>query len=246
MILTEPYEGRNFFLKKLLKYKNWFESYLGVPVINFINEPYNNDSEDESFHGYLAGEPYNRFYPDVLNNKTGITILNGYWQSEKYFKFIENMIREDFSIIQAMPDYILDLSEKLQRANSVCIGIRQYSDSTASAGHYKLDSDYYKKAIDCISEKVTNPEFYVFTLEKEWVLSNIKTCYPLTVVEPSSTNETAYIDLYLMTQCKHFIIANSTYHWWGAWLSKNKEKIVIAPSRGWGNECAIPDNWIKI
>jgi len=246
-LLEKPYEQNySWVFNQLVKYYRKFESKFIKKNKIFIDELYYTDNESESFSGYLKGEPYNRFFKNIFQNKSIMLILNGYWQSEKYFKLIENILRDDFKMLLDIPNSAKELSFLLQSKNSICIGIRQYSDSAASAGHYRLEADYYSKAIDIISERVTNPEFYVFTLEKDWVKENIKTNYPLTVIEPALTNETAYIDLYLMSQCKHFIIANSTYHWWGAWLGYNKDKIVVAPDKGWGNECAVPNKWIKI
>lgn len=239
-------KSKNLFTKRILKYYKKAEKIFGIDKRHFIDEPLFMENEHLSHRNYLNGGPYNSFSADVLNNKNKFIIIDGYWQSEKYFKSIESIIREDLKIIKPLPSDIQVIADNLRNKNSVCIGIRQYSDSPASASHFKLTSDYYKKAIELISEQINNPEFFVFTLEKQWVVDNIKTDFPLTIIEPADSNETAYIDLYLMSQCNHFIIANSTYHWWGAWLSENKDKIVIAPERGWGNECAVPDEWIKL
>ncbi|PKL19088.1 MAG: hypothetical protein CVV49_02475 [Spirochaetae bacterium HGW-Spirochaetae-5] len=245
-IFSEAYEQKGInLINRFIKYYKKIEKTLNKFNKHFVDEPFFLEDEYSSHLNYLSGNPYNKFLNKIFYNKYKYIVLNGYWQSEKYFKSIEHIIRDDLEIIQPIPLEKKTIESNLRSTNSVCIGVRQYTDSPASANHFKLDVNYYNKAMDDISKKIDSPKFYVFTLEKDWVKDNI-TGYPLTIIEPSITNETAYIDLYLMTQCKHFIIANSTFHWWGAWLADNDNKIVIAPSKGWGNECAIPDVWIKI
>ncbi|WP_373032458.1 alpha-1,2-fucosyltransferase [Sulfurovum sp.] len=212
----------------------------------FVEEPYSLENEETSLQNYFRGGPYNKFYNEIFDSYSKNVILNGYWQSEKYFKRYKDVIIHDFKIKAEIPDKVHAIADEIDNVNSVCIGVRQYTDSKASVNHFKLNADYYKKAIEIMSKKVENPHFYIFTLETKWAKVNIKSEHPITIIEPHSASEEAHVDLYLMAKCKHFIIANSTYHWWGAYLSDNKNKIVVAPEKGWGNEYPIPEEWIKI
>jgi hypothetical protein len=125
------------------------------------------------------------------------------------------------------------------------------SDNVSSGG---LNKNYYFKAIEYIQQHITNPHFYIFSDDPERAISIISLNEnQFTLIKHNIGDELAYADLWLMSKCKHFIIANSTFSWWGAWLSKNHEKIVIAPgfikSEGnsfWGFEGLLPDNWIKL
>ncbi|MCR4320267.1 MAG: alpha-1,2-fucosyltransferase [Candidatus Brocadiaceae bacterium] len=106
------------------------------------------------------------------------------------------------------------------------------------------------KAINIIVEKIKNPHFFVFSDDTGWVKENFKLVNPITVVDHNGPQK-AYEDMGLMSLCKHHIIANSSFSWWGAWLCKNPNKIVVSPS-GWFNDKSlntndfIPDGWIRI
>lgn len=232
--------------RKLVRYYKKIEKYLKIKHKIFIDEPYFLNTEKKSLENYFSGEPYNKFHKELLENTSKNIFLTGYWQSDKYFRPYKEIISQDLKPKNNIPDSVNTIANEIDNINSVCIGVRQYADSHASLNHFKLTEDYYKKAIQKISEQVENPHFYIFTLETKWAEENIKSEHPITIVDPHSGNNEAHIDLYLMTKCKHFIIANSTYHWWGAYLSDHKDKIVIAPEKGWGNEYPTPNEWIKI
>jgi hypothetical protein len=244
-VLSEPYLDVKY-LNRLMSFYKKIDRYRDKKHKMFLNEPDFLDDSKASMENYFTGGPCHRFDESLLSNISSNVVLNGYWQSEKYFKNIRNILFEDLKIIANIPKNIQTFGTHIESVNSVCIGIRQYTDSEASANHYKLAAEYYEKAIDLISSKVENPHFFIFTLETKWAEENIKSDFPITLVTPNASNQDAYLDLFLISKCKHFIIANSTYHWWGAYLSRNKEKIVIAPLKGWGNSEPLPDEWIKI
>jgi hypothetical protein len=115
--------------------------------------------------------------------------------------------------------------------------------------HGILSSDYYKQAIEIISSKINSPKFYIFSDDINWAKENL--IVPEAVYASGQISKTHFEDLYLMSQCHHNIIANSSFSWWGAWLNDNPEKIVIAP-KNWFNkgpkdtQDIIPGDWIKI
>lgn len=180
--------------------------------------------------------------------------LEGYWQSEKYFKDIENIIRSEFTL-KHEPDAInKEIYHIIGNSNSVSIHVRRgdyISNPITNQVHGVCPLDYYYRAIDKINELVKEPpHFFVFSDDPNWAGENLKTEDPVMVVSHNSLDKD-YEDLRLMSLCKHHIIANSSFSWWGAWLCTNKEKIVIAPNK-WFNtnehdtRDLIPDSWIKI
>ena len=107
--------------------------------------------------------------------------------------------------------------------------------------------DYYRRAIDYILDKVKNPFFFIFSNDIVWVKENMNISNSLFITWNSGKD--SWQDMFLMSKCKHNIIANSTFSWWGAWLNKNPQKIVISPSRFFNvsnNSDIVPDTWTSI
>ena len=106
--------------------------------------------------------------------------------------------------------------------------------------------EYYEKAIAYIATKISSIQFYVFTDDPEWVNANFEIENAIYVQH--NTGSDSWQDMYLMSQCKHNIIANSSFSWWGAWLNSNPSKIVIAPTKWWRlfeKDDVVPDEWIR-
>jgi hypothetical protein len=110
--------------------------------------------------------------------------------------------------------------------------------------------EYYQKAIECLANKISDPHFYIFSDDPTWVKQNLVINYPHTHVILNQ-GRSDFLDLWLMSLCRHHIIANSSFSWWGAWLGTNTDKMTIAPSR-WANTPSgdmcdiIPGGWITI
>jgi len=191
------------------------------------------------------------FDPRLLHTRfRGTIYLEGYWQSEKYFKDIEPIIREDLRINSPLDRMNQEMAKKIRECLAVAIHIR-FFDKPGEKSQNNLPSSYYKKAIDYIESHLQNPHYFIFSDYPE----SARELIPLpdsriTLITHNKGEENAYADLWLMTQCKHFIIANSTFSWWGAWLSQFRDKIVIAPAivrRGegaWGFKGLIPEGWL--
>lgn len=183
-------------------------------------------------------------------NKKRIVFYTGWWQSERFFKDISDELRKDFSFPEFRDKKNLEISEKIKNSNSISIHIRR-GDYLSDKGLGGLASlEYYQRAIKYIKSKVENPYFFIFSNDIEWCKENLN-------LENSfyinwNKGEESYRDMQLMSLCKHNIIPNSTFSWWGAWLNNNPEKIVIAPEK-WFNDCTnldysniVPETWIKI
>jgi len=192
------------------------------------------------------------FDSDFLNLHDNV-YLEGYWQSEKYFKSIEGIIRNEFSI-KIPPDPInQNFITDVLKCNSVSLHIRRgdyISDPKAMKIHGVLGIDYYSEALERIEQKVNCPKIFVFSDNIQWAMDNLKTNLPLQFIDHNKGDK-SFEDLRIMSNCKHHIIANSSFSWWGAWLCSNPAKIVISP-RKWFNQSTndtkdlCPDMWIKI
>lgn len=199
-------------------------------------------------------EPNSNYNPCVENLKPPI-YLDGYWQSEKYFKSIEQNLRQEFTFkdsIDVLTKYYVD---KIKKSNlSVSIHIRRGDYITSpktNAYHGVCSLDYYEKAISIIISKYEKIEFYVFSDDNRWVKENfVKGRLNMTVID-HNTGRDSWKDMLLMSCCNHHIIANSSFSWWGAWLSPNENKTVIAPKRWFlhlefDDTDIIPQEWIRI
>lgn len=188
----------------------------------------------------------------VLNSKC--MYFYGYWQTEKYFKGIEEKIRNLF-IFRNMDEMNLEIASNMSSNISVSLHIRRGDYLGCNIYSDVCTEEYYTKAVDLILDKVeskNNILFYVFSDDIRFSENFIKKInIPYKIID-INTNENSYKDMYLMSKCKHNIIANSSFSWWAAWLNTNKDKIIIAPKR-WFNidseekyKDIIPKRWIRL
>jgi hypothetical protein len=182
----------------------------------------------------------------------GTVYIDGYWQSELYFKDVAEVIRRDLQIIPPSDEPNLRLAEEIQSSLAVGIHVRWFEKQGVFALH-NLTVDYYRRAIVMMEERLSTPRYFVFSDDPD--AARTKLTLPkgrATFVSQNGGDEKAYADLWLMTQCKHFIIANSTFSWWGAWLSNYSDKITIYPViklaelSAWGFDGLIPVEWTGI
>lgn len=196
----------------------------------------------------------NEFDARLLDLKIhGTVYVDGYWQSEDYFKDIEQTIREDLRIVPPIDSVNTDMAKMICERNAVAVHVRWFDDPSKETATHNASKEYYLCAIDKIRKYVENPYFFLFSDDP--VAAQRILCLPadeMTCVSHNKGDENAYADLWLMTQCKNFIIANSTFSWWGAWLSLNGSKIIIAPNikltghTSWGFDRQIPERWLKL
>ena len=193
------------------------------------------------------------FDPEIFDVSNDCYI-DGYWNTEKYFKDIRPTILKDFSNKAPISGKNKEISESIASKNSVSVHIRRgdyANDSVTRTTHGLLDKDYYYKAFDYIKNNVSNPALFVFSDDIPWVKDNLALPFPDTYIDWNADKPQE--DMRLMSLCKHHIIANSTFSWWGAWLSQNPNKIVIGPKK-WFNQVkpnvhtrdVMPESWIKI
>ncbi len=185
---------------------------------------------------------------------SGNIFLAGFWQSEKYFKESTDEIRKAFQFKIPLSGEAMQLGEKIKTTNSVSLHVRRgdyATDKKVIKDMGETNLSYYQHATTTIAQQVDNPEFFVFSDDIDWCREHLSLPFPVTYVSASSAGPKASHHLQLMSLCKHNIITNSTFSWWGAWLNNNPQKIVIAPKRWYadgrgGEEDIIPQEWIKM
>ncbi len=181
---------------------------------------------------YIKEKSYD-FIPQILELDEGY--LNGYWQSEKYFSGVSANIKNYINFQKVNTDMINLRKAQMEEQNSVSVHVRMsdYLQKSKMYGNI-CTREYYRKAFNYIIERVENPVFYVFSDEPEKAAEMLKEYNCCLITE--NRNENSYKDMYLMSRCRYHIIANSTFSWWGAWLDKRSNQIVVTPSR-WNNIC---------
>lgn len=175
----------------------------------------------------------------------------GTWQSERYLVNSEE-VRNSFKFNEESLNYETKrIAKTINEINiSISIHIRRgdyLSENFAKGFGNCCPIEYYKRAIEYMRVKFHDPIFVVFSDDMEWVKDNLVMENAIYVDHNKDLD--SWQDMYLMSQCKHNIIANSTFSWWGAWLNDNKDKIVIAPKRWWStieNDDVVPDSWIRM
>lgn len=181
--------------------------------------------------------------------------LDGYWQSERYFADQAGLLRDEFvlkSPIDSRNERVI-ASIELAGAASVSLHVRRgdYVSNPQTAQYHGVCSlDYYVAAIKYISSRVSDPVFFVFSDDLEWVRANLQTDHTVMFVDVNDASQGAW-DMELMRKCRHHVIANSSFSWWGAWLNPHPDKIVIAPRRWFSGAShdtrdLIPASWVRL
>jgi hypothetical protein len=192
--------------------------------------------------------------PRILSKKGGL-YLDGFWQSERYFLDRADTIRSEFTLKNALGDEASRVADEIKKCPlSVSLHVRRGDvvRNAATNPYYGICTpEYYSKALSAMAQKVGSEDFrvFVFSDDIDWVKENIVIPGPTSYVSCPKIPD--YKELALMSMCKHNIIANSSFSWWGAWLNKNQDKIVIAPkewiqrNKRWHKD-TVPKSWIRI
>lgn len=197
-------------------------------------------------------ETHFHFDPAVLELTDGV-YLDGYWQSERYFADVADVIRTDLTMANPADRQNQALLEQIGSGNAVSVHVRRgdYVTDTHTADYHGFCGlDYYRRAIQYIADVIANPVLFVFSDDLDWVRANLNTPYPTTIVGHNGPQR-GVEDLRLMSACQHHILANSSFSWWGAWLDPRPDKIVVAPQR-WFNKYdadtkdLCPESWVRL
>lgn len=187
-----------------------------------------------------------KYYPSLQLNKN-FYIKGGSFQSWKYFDEYKSDLIKEFTVTKNISKKNNDILKKINESNSVCLHIRRgdYTNSHYSKTLQICNYEYYKKAMEYIAKNVKNPIFFIFSNsheDHEWIKKNYKFDYPTINVDFDNQD---YEELKLMYCCKHFILSNSSFSWWAQYLAKNKDKIIVAPSKWHLNGVDATDIYMK-
>ena len=199
---------------------------------------------------YIA-EPHFHYWPDIVRVGPN-AYLSGYWQSARYFADYSQKIREALVFKTALSSRNALLAEQIQQCNSVSLHVRRgdYVNNTRTAAHHgACSATYYQEAVRRMIRDVGPANFYIFSDDPQWVRENIQVDVPCVYVDHNH-GSASYCDMQLMSLCKHHIIANSSFSWWGAWLNPSPSKIVIAPQNWFAKPVPthdlLPAQWIRL
>lgn len=193
-------------------------------------------------------DPADGWRPELLDVDN--SYLQGYWQTEKYFAHIAEQVRKEFTFRIPLSASDEQLAQDIMSTNSVSVHIRRgdYIKERRRADYEVCTAVYYRRAVEYIQTHVSSPVFYVFSDDPEW--GKEQNIFPEgTIFVTGHTSKDSYIDMQLMSMCRHHIIANSSFSWWGAWLGQEEDTTVLAPStwfRYRQRPDIIPQNWITI
>lgn len=202
-----------------------FNKYLENPI---KEEVFNELTKKGLYYDYF---PYGKHEP--MTTKARKKVVRGCYQCSENFESIKDIIIDEFTVVTPPSPENKQMLEQISKDNAVCVHVRRgdYINHPVWSKELAIcTEEYYKKAMDIVASKVENPVFYIFSNCSEdikWIKENYKFDYDVKYVD---LNNPDYEELRLMYSCKHFIISNSTFSWWAQYLSKNENKVVVAPS----------------
>jgi hypothetical protein len=192
-------------------------------------------------------------YAQGIENLNGSVYLEGYWQNQRYFININDVLQKEVTLKDPLPKGITEIISEISSCNSVSVHIRR-GDYLNNEIFYPLPLYYYEEGFSLIKKLVLKPIFFVFSDDIGWAKMNFKSELSTVFVEINDKNKDLY-EFEIMKNCRHNIIANSSYSWWSAWLNNNVDKIVVAPKR-WSinnkfqknldKDCFLPQEWIRL
>lgn len=184
----------------------------------------------------VFAQPHYHFYNDWLKLPADL-YLSGYFQSEKFFLPISEKLLGWYAPNHPLDTRNAELHGQMKTSDSVSLHIRRGDYTTAQFNSFfgTVPESYYQQAISTLKAKISKPKFFVFSDDIPWCRSNLRIGDEAMFVDWNKGKE-SYKDLVMMSYCRHNIIANSSFSWWGAWLNQNQNKIVIAPKKWFGQE----------
>ena len=196
-------------------------------------------------------ERHFHFDPQLLDAPDN-SHLEGYWQSEKYFADIAGILRAEFACTSPLSGKNLEVAEQVRACNSVSVHLRRgdyVTSRVASETHGLCGADYYRSCIEELAQTVPELHLFVFSDEPQRAREELETGLPTVIVDHNGP-ERAGEDLRLMSLCRHNVIANSSFSWWGAWLNENLDKKVFAPGAWFRDDSyhtddLLPPAWLQ-
>lgn len=199
--------------------------------------------------GYTIVRDYLTGFDQKVFTTGNKAYLDGYWQREKFFTDITERLRPEFTLREPLDAVNHKLVTAMHQEQSVSLHVRR-GDYVANSLYATCTTKYYQQAIEHLSSRHQGLKLYIFSDDPAWVQANLTTKLPTEYVTHNQGQDD-YKDLVVMSQCRHHIIANSSFSWWAAWLGNDPSGIVIAPNT-WYTEASmdtgdlVPSSWIKI
>ena len=218
-----------------------------------------NKSRELSKKTYIEEPKDPAFMPEIasMDTRSRRVLFKGYWQSPKYFEDFADQIRSDFTVKAPLDDYTQKIQSTMSGCDAIGLHARRLHQVHAGQeaagpkrGINQISVDYYRTAVEKMANGLANPHLFCFGDAKDWLKENLHFDLPMTIVEGRDGDEWAYQDIHLISQCQRFAIANSSFSWWGAWLSQAPNKQIYYPlPKDWSwfwNRDIIPDDWTAI
>lgn len=193
-------------------------------------------------------------FDSSLLDINSVGYVEGYFQTEKYFTDIRDILLNEFIINKPLSDFTIEMQEKIQSCEGSCsLHIRRgdFLSTKNSSIHGGCSLDYYQDAINHINSKTNKSRYFIFSDDMDWVKSNLK--IENAIYMESSEQRIPHEDIYLMSLCNNNIIANSTFSWWGAWLNQHTDKCVVVPKTWFADNKLdsqagdiVCDKWIRV
>lgn len=187
------------------------------------------------------------FQPELLE-PSGDVILDGFWQTPRYFDDVRPALLRELRYPQRSG--LDELQAQMRSTSSVSIHVRRgdyVSNPTAALKHGACTLDYYREACRFLAARVQDPHYFIFSDDPAWAAENIPALVERSTLISGTRPLNAQEELQLMSECRHHVLANSSYSWWGAWLSSDTDSVVVAPSRwmadGTDTHDLIPGSW---
>ena len=197
-------------------------------------------------------EPHYHFDPALAELKPPI-LLDGYWQSERYFAGVAGTLRRELTPHEPLDDANARLADEIQNVNAISLHVRRgdyVGNPHTNAYHGTCSLDYYYQAVAHIADRVERAHLFVFSDDHQWTVDNLRLNLPTTYVTANPASR-GFRDMQLMSMCRHHVVANSSFSWWGAWLNAKGGKIVVAPKQWFAQSDndtrdLIPSDWVRL
>lgn len=197
-------------------------------------------------------EKHFHFDPSILQLGDNC-YLQGFWQTEKYFLDVADTIRQELTLTTPLDAENKKAIKLITDTTSVGLHIRRgdyVTHAEASKHHGTCSLAYYQEAITHLATTIPDFEIFIFSDDPQWAKDNLKLAHPTHLMTHNGPNR-GYEDMRLLSNCKHFIIANSTFSWWGAWLSTHPHKQIVAPKKWFAGSTSdtsdlIPASWTRL